>query len=94
MSSKPTMNCDGAFPEWDLEARTESVTPWNVPEICKECEFFQFCFMNKSAKLLWLDISLSEEWLKQLVYIQRLQTEGADEKMIAAYIESMWVNKN
>jgi len=22
MSSKPTMNCDGAFPEWDLEART------------------------------------------------------------------------
>lgn len=91
---KPEMKCGWDFPEFEMVEKNWCVTVENKPEICKDCEFFQHCFLQRSSKILGLPMELSQDVMTQLVYLQRLQKDWADDEMIETFIQSMTVKKH
>jgi len=83
------MSCGWKLIDWEFESRIGGVTIKDTPDICKECEFFNICFMNRTSSILGMPMWLGEEAMRQLVYLNRLQAEWADEELIWAYIESI-----
>lgn len=87
---EPKMKCWGEYPDWQLEWNMQWISIVNKPEICETCEFFQFCFMNRTSEILGMPMNLSLEAMIQLVYLQRLQDDtNSDEAILWAYIESL-----
>jgi len=83
---KPRMNCEWDYPEWEFESQPWGVTIKEKPEICEECDFFRICFMNRTARILWLPINLSVDDMTRIVNLQRLQESWADDEVIWTYV--------
>lgn len=78
--SEPKMNCGWEYPEWEFETRPEWVVAKKTPDMCKACEFFQACFMQRSSRILGMPMGLWKEEMIQMVQMQRmLQWEISDE---------------
>jgi hypothetical protein len=83
--NEPEMNCWGEYPDWEFEAQVGGVTIKETPEICKECELFNICFMNRSSVILWMPMDLSVEQMTQMVNMQRLMESGASDEVVWVY---------